>query len=484
MIYLYIGNQEYSHYFIDYVNSITVNFKQCILLNDYQNLIKIINEPHHFIFINNIPNNILNNYKHIFPNIYFLNTEQLSRIDWLHKITNYYKMGIKCIDYSKANISYLDFNQEVLYFPYLVNTNEIFDYSKTQDVVFIGDITSHYRKNIINNLQKNNIHVNQIFKFYNERDNQLFRHKILLNVHFNENYKIFEQMRCNRCIFNKMIVITEKSIDIDYELKEYIIECEYDKLVETTIDVLQNYNYYYDKLFTNFNLNKIHENYMNISNKIINDILTPINYIKPSIHINANEYDYIISLGNKCPTTMILRELNLYKESFPFDYVPTTPNLILKYMKDTTTFFTEKNNIYNADKVWFGHFNINDKYIDTKETFERRFQRLFQALENKKKILFIYTSEADIYNELGNRYNDNYNDLCKIIDYIKNTYNYNDFTIVAIHTNKSFTDTKNMINYTINVPNKYLSDDMSTHTNFIRTNYRSILKVLMTNIFI
>ena len=90
MIYLYIGNQEYSHYFIDYVNSITVNFKQCILLNDYQNLIKIINEPHHFIFINNIPNNILNNYKHIFPNIYFLNTEQLIRVIVSRRIVSFF----------------------------------------------------------------------------------------------------------------------------------------------------------------------------------------------------------------------------------------------------------------------------------------------------------------------------------------------------------------------------------------------------------
>ena len=79
-------------------------------------------------------------------------------------------------------------------------------------------------------------------------------------------------MRCNRCIFNKVIVVTEKSIDIDYELKDYIIECEYDKLVETTIEVLNNYKYYYNKLFANFDIDKISQYYFKITNDTFNII--------------------------------------------------------------------------------------------------------------------------------------------------------------------------------------------------------------------
>jgi hypothetical protein len=483
MIYFFIDKQQHIPYFIDYINSINKNYNNTQLITDYKLLINILNDNCKIIFIYNIPDDIITKYKHFYNKIYYLNTEQLSREEYVKKITEYYNLGIKCIDYSKANINCLNFNKDVLYLPYLINTNEIFNYDKKNDIVFTGDFTSNYRKNIINNLQKNNINIKVLYKFNKQRDDELFTYKILLNVHFNETYKIFEQMRCNRCIFNKMIVITEKSLDIDYELKEYIIECDYDKLVETTINVLQNYNYYYDKLFKNLDLNNIHENYMKLSNKVINDISTSFDYVKPSTHININDYDHVISLGNKCPTTMILRDLNLYKESFPFDFIPTSPCLILKYLKDTSTFFPEKNKVYNNDNVWFGHFNINDKYDETILTFQRRFERLFEILENKKKILFIYSSEADIYNELGNRYNDNYNDLCKIIDYIKNTYNYNDFSLVAIHTNKNYTNTDNILNYTINVPTNYLSDDMSTHNQPTTSKYRAILKLLMTEIF-
>ncbi len=208
-----------------------------------------------------------------------------------------------------------------------------------------------------------------------------------------------------------------------------------------------------------------------------------MNYSKPTTFFNVNEYEYIVSIGNKCPTAMILRQLNIYKESFPFDYIPTTPELILKYLQTQDDFYPEMNIVQTKDKVWFGHFNIKDKYIETIETFKRRFIRLFNILQNKSKILFVYTSEADIYNEMNNRYNDNYNQLSKIVEYIIETYKYDNFKLLCIHTNKSFIDTNNIVNYTINVPDNYCSNDMSTHTGNTTLPYRKILKDLLKEIF-
>ena len=39
-----------------------------------------------------------------------------------------------------------------------------------------------------------------------------------------------------------------------------------------------------------------------------------MNYLPINKYIDYKKYDYIISIGNKCPTTMILRKLNIYKE--------------------------------------------------------------------------------------------------------------------------------------------------------------------------
>jgi hypothetical protein len=207
-----------------------------------------------------------------------------------------------------------------------------------------------------------------------------------------------------------------------------------------------------------------------------------MNYLDIHTHVDYTNYDYIISIGNKCPTAMILRKLNIYKESFPFDYIPTTPKLILKYIKDKTDFYPEKNTIVNKDGVWFGHYDFINKYDTVISTFNRRFDRLYTALKNNKKILFVYTSEADVYNELNNQHNNNYESILEFRDYILQTYMTN-FTILSIHTNKSYENTNNIINYTINVDDKYLSNNKETHIPSVFNMYRQTLELLLKRIF-
>jgi hypothetical protein len=209
-----------------------------------------------------------------------------------------------------------------------------------------------------------------------------------------------------------------------------------------------------------------------------------MNYGEIHTHINSSEYDAIVSIGNKCPTALILRDLGIYRESFPFDYVPTTPALILKYLKSPYEFYPGKGQQYTADGLWFGHFDLHSKYDLTVEAFKRRFDRLFQKLEGKKKILFVYTSEADIYNEMNNRYNDNYADLLRLRRWLIETYQSTDFLVLAIHTNKFFPNEENMVNYTITVDPKYLSDNKETNIPEVFEPYRNVLKSLLSKIFL
>jgi len=279
VVYIY-SDPNTVKFFIDYINSIIINYNDIVLISNFNELLLIINNINNkinndiIIFMQSIPNIDISN---IINNIYILNTEQLTREGELNRIQCYIANNIKIIDYSKSNIYCLkskNINNNILYIPYLVNYNEIYNYDKIYDIAYIGHFIDerNYRMNIINSLNKSNIKTNEIKGFDIERDNLLFKYKILLNIHYNEEYNIFEQMRCNRCIFNKVIVITQKSIDIDFELKEYIIECEYDNLVATTISVINNYTYYYNKLFANFDIDKISKNYLKIADKTFNNI--------------------------------------------------------------------------------------------------------------------------------------------------------------------------------------------------------------------
>lgn len=243
------------HFFIDYIKSLQYNYKNVKLITNNQEI--PIDHTSKYIFIQKVPNIpffILNQIK-----CYLLNTEQLSKLEWVQYLS---QINMNIIDYSLANIKCLaPYKEHIYYLPYMVNKDEIFNYKKIYDIAAIGLWTDSYRLNITNQLSN----VNIIEGFDNARDDMLFKHKILLNVHFNEKFKIFEQIRCNRCIFNKMIVITEKSLDNNYELKDYIIECDYDNLVSVTNDVLNNYEYYYNKIFKDFDIKKIEKMYKNNS---------------------------------------------------------------------------------------------------------------------------------------------------------------------------------------------------------------------------
>ena len=203
----------------------------------------------------------------------------------------------------------------------------------------------------------------------------------------------------------------------------------------------------------------------------------------PYFTINAKDYQEIISIGNKCATAIMLRDMKIYKQSYPFDFVSSTPKLILKYLKDTTEFFPKRGETHTKDLVFFGHFDVHTKYEETIETFKRRFERLFTALKEKKRILFVYTSAADIYNEMGNGKSDNYGDLIKLQDYIIQTYGYDNFTILAVHINKDCPNTKNIINFSMNIDQKYLSDNMETHLPEIYYPFRTTLIHFMRKVF-
>jgi hypothetical protein len=88
-----------------------------------------------------------------------------------------------------------------------------------------------------------------------------------------------------------------------------------------------------------------------------------------------------------------------------------------------------------------------------------------------------------MYNEFGCRYKDNYKDLKALRDYIIETYSYTDFLILAIHTNKIFDAEPNFIHYTINIDQKYISDNGETHRPDVFNPYRNVLKSMLHKIF-
>jgi hypothetical protein len=239
---------------IEYDNSI---FTPSITINDKQN---------NYIFFGlhytNYP-------KYNYCNCYYLNLEQLS-IDGSNSNYNFlkpivdFKIGnnnIKILDYSYANTNILNKLIKTNYIPYQVNKEEIFDYEKTIDFVTCCSWNERIMT-IYNNIKEkydNSYSIGNPTLWGKERDDILFRSKVLVNIHHRyKDYFILEEIRIIRCILNKIIVVSEKSMDFeDFPLKKYMIFVDYDNLISKTDEILQNYNYYYNLLFNDYDINKI-----------------------------------------------------------------------------------------------------------------------------------------------------------------------------------------------------------------------------------
>ena len=246
-IYIYAEKKNFK-FFEDYINSINKILKAKII-DKIDNNLDIMDKNNIIIFMQKLPflNFKINNYN---KNLFILNTEQLTQKPWLNYFIEKSK-DFMIIDYSRENISIMNDNNinNVIYFPYIYNEDEIYNLKKTNNVCGIAFNVFERRRKFYNNLLKKKIKVDNITGWKDQRDNLLFRYKIILNISGIENRTIFETLRCNRCLFNKMIIISEhkyKKELIDYA--DHILFAKIEDIPDLVNDVLSNYEYYYKKL--------------------------------------------------------------------------------------------------------------------------------------------------------------------------------------------------------------------------------------------
>jgi hypothetical protein len=109
--------------------------------------------------------------------------------------------------------------------------------------------------------------------------------------------------------------------------------------------------------------------------------------------------NYTVSLGSFCHTATFLKNNGFKKESYPFDWIVTTPELILnilndnfKLLLDKSQFIPVNNNICGHKiygKQFFLHFNLLNG--GTYEYYKRCVQRFATLLKKEEPKLFILT---------------------------------------------------------------------------------------------
>ena len=200
-------------------------------------------------------------------NIYYINIEQLTIPSRLIYGLNFKNKKCKLLDYSQTNCNILKkHNIQSLYLPYQVNLAEVFNYKKIYDFVICCSWNEKI-ENVYAPLSKkfpNSHSIGRPALYGKTRDNILLRAKVLINIHNAKDYLVLEEIRITRCILNKVIVISEKSLEEEkYPLIEYVISCDYDNLVNKATEIINNYDYYYNLIYGNFDITKINNKLKN-----------------------------------------------------------------------------------------------------------------------------------------------------------------------------------------------------------------------------
>ena len=250
--------------YIDNLNNIYPDY--CIYLTNNKNNI-ITENPSKLTFVYEVFDITIFEY---LPNteFSFLNTEPLNipcRLQNIQKIN--YDLGY--YDYSESNLHILNENgidfkyKKIL--PYIcsslellqlqkinTNTEKVFDFGIIKTLG--GEIT-YRRQHIVDFLKSNNFSINIIEGWSDDRDIELAKCKILLNIHgnlYNNISMIFEHIRCNRLLESGFNILSETcyNLSVDF-IDKYpnlkIIDYEdffnIDKIIHCYNNTLSNNEY-------------------------------------------------------------------------------------------------------------------------------------------------------------------------------------------------------------------------------------------------
>ena len=154
---------------------------------------------------------------------------------------------VEVVDYSPTNISILEKHGFVCLL-HLYETPETeknylrnlrYTTEKTFDIGFVGALNPR-RVHVIEKLKEAGYKVFVINQYGDARDRLIAKCKVLLNIHYESYYNIFETIRCNRWLDAGMPVLSESSID--FPESPLLSFDTYENLCEFKID-LKNIRY-------------------------------------------------------------------------------------------------------------------------------------------------------------------------------------------------------------------------------------------------
>jgi hypothetical protein len=178
------------------------------------------------------------------PTFILYTSEQLTRPSQLENVLEMAKRPgcLEIWDYSAANVAILaNHGVQARHMPlkisddYATRLRSYRAAGQSYDVGFCGWVNER-RRAILNACKEKGLSVNIITSWGEERDRALAQCKVLINIHYEDDYNIFESNRCEPWLAIGVPIVSEKSLDDDPRC----INVSYEKLVSATLELCNN----------------------------------------------------------------------------------------------------------------------------------------------------------------------------------------------------------------------------------------------------
>jgi len=200
--------------------------------------------------------------------IYLLNTEQTTH-NKFNVFEHLNKCPVEIIDYSLENLvniktKFPDIQTWHFPFPIFIQKHKIRKIQKEYNVVSLNN--SNYRNNILCNIN---------FKDFNntwgsERDEIIEKSRVMLNIHYDSNYNIFESIRCYHAFENGCLIVSQDSQNQDLVLLK---DCFYfeklSDIVSRLNSVLKDYDNIFNDIYSDENIDNINNFFIDYYKNIL-----------------------------------------------------------------------------------------------------------------------------------------------------------------------------------------------------------------------
>lgn len=267
------NNQIFIKDYYEYILEILKN-----IIKKYNLAINIILGDYEYNFENTLKTIKINiNYEHTLVkeggrdvpmNTPYGNIQYNTTKNYLVRIENYHILDKSdlIIDYSFPNLFnvkscnlFTSFSKKHLYIsPSLYNNLYINNKNRNiQSLTTFFNINEPRRYNLLTLIKQQQLEHQNINDCFDKNNLQMLYQntKIVINIHQTEHHHTFEELRCLPALQNGVIVISENSPLMDLiPYKNLIIWTDYDNIISKTKEILNNYEQFYNSIFTSENI--------------------------------------------------------------------------------------------------------------------------------------------------------------------------------------------------------------------------------------